>query len=91
MNRQAPVEHFESNGLLLDVFFDDETQSYGFRAEFKGEGVFERSPYVFESSLIAWDEGVYWIRRRRKGYLQNLAEFEELLAYTNRLDNSEKD
>jgi len=86
MNDQTDAIHrFESECLLLEVFRDDETGGYCFRAEFKGECAFERSDYVFKNSLFVWDEGVYWIRRRAKEYLENPSELKELLTFSEAL------
>jgi|GEM_PF-2890516 len=92
MNVQTDAIHrFESECLLLEVFRDDETGGYCFHAEFKGEGVFERSPYVFENPRSAWGAGLNCIVDEADEFLENPSELDELLAYSRHLDNSIKD
>jgi len=69
MNVQTDAIHrFESECLLLEVLHDVETNGYCFHAEFKGEGVFERSPYVLEIHVLHGVQALIVLLMRRMNF-----------------------
>jgi len=81
-NAMDAIYIFESERLLLEVFYDDVTDGYCFRAEFKGEAVFYHSPFVYRSAEVAWYAGEDWILNRYEEFLDNLPELKQLLGFT---------